>query len=600
LPAPHGIIHDKTLKDWPNLENRNPSKPLRVLWVGNSKWGEWIGGLDHKGLSSVIVPAIEIANLTEKIVTLEVIDSSVKKLSHREVLDRMGNADVILQFSESEGTGLPLLEGALQGAVPLTSDVGIAKEFIPCDFQDFAIISRDPTLIAQRLQYLYHNPQYFEAIRDATYSSANDFMLRAPNAWSEFISSALEKPIPRRLDNLALSRAKRIFIRLQLVILDQRVRSLGKSLASYFPVLKTPLIKSYLAMQRKNSQELNFSAYFKVDSLAIYCPKWLGVANSTKNIFENSFPIPHLPSREPDFPSKKELDFYTSFLEKSVISQLVVSGGDEIHIELAKKLKTIRPDIEIRFLWHGGIALLPNTSEYHKFKKILRLYETGIISAIDSVKPGLPEMLRELKVDSNFFMNHTNYSASQDSRPSTDVSEIKVHKSVGIFASSTGWWKNYWNQYFALRSVSEVQGAVLFKRIELDELFRFNSGDASEIGYITDPLEFSRKLSNLDVLLYVTFAECAPMLPLEAMAKGVVVIVGPSTEYIKGTDLESLILISNPDSPFEIRNRLRFVLDNLEFIRSKQFEFLSNYTEVAKTHNKTTLQRSLSVKKVSR
>jgi glycosyltransferase involved in cell wall biosynthesis len=116
-------------------------------------------------------------------------------------------------------------------------------------------------------------------------------------------------------------------------------------------------------------------------------------------------------------------------------------------------------------------------------------------------------------------------------------------------------------------------------------VFDFDSEEPNELGYISDPIKFAQELASLDVLLYVTFVECSPMLPLEAMALGVVVLVGPSVEYIRATELEPLIMVANPDSPFEILDKLNFVLENLDVIREKQFEFLNNYTNLAVQNN---------------
>jgi hypothetical protein len=585
IPTPYGIIHDKSIQHWPALQERNPNKQLKVLWVGNSEWGKWIGARDHKGLNSVILPAIEIANRDEQIVDFKCIDSSVKKYSHQEVLDQMKNADVILQFSETEGTGLPLLEGVLHGAIPITSDVGIAREFIPTSIQEFSIIPRDPNILSSKLRYLHENPDKIEEIRRIAHGAAEEFMLTAPRAWADFIESTLKGPIPARF-KMGKNGQLRIFgAKLRIRLLGQETRKLGKFLVRLFPPLRTGLVRVYLALQKRSVKDFSLIPQSKVETLAIYCPRWAGVSNSTKNIFQNTFPIPHLSSIEPDYPTENQVNFYVKFLQDAVKSRLYISGGDTVHIEVAKKLKLMVPSLEIRVLWHGGIALMPTSSEGRKFQQILELYDLGIIAGIDSVKPGLPELLRNLQIDSHLFMNHTNFIKEKIHTALPNIGVPKARKLVGIFASSSGWWKNSWNQYFALRSISDVESVVLFRNQEIDDVFDFTSKVPVELGYISDPIMCSQKLEQLDVLLYVTFVECAPMLPLEAMAKGVVTIVGPSAEYVRGTLLEKHIMVMNPDSPLEIHDRLTYALDNLEELRILQYSFLTEYTRNSRAHN---------------
>jgi glycosyltransferase involved in cell wall biosynthesis len=585
IPAPYGIIHDKSIQSWPALQERNPNKPLKVLWVGNSKWGEWIGARDHKGLNSVILPAIEMANREEQIVDFKCIDSSVKKYSHQEVLDQMKNADVILQFSETEGTGLPLLEGVLHGAIPITSDVGIAMEFIPASLKDFSIIQRDPNILSGRLKFLHENPDNIKKMRPLAHQAAVEFMLSAPNAWEEFIDSTLKGPAPARFKGEIPGRAKSFINSIRVRLLGQKTRKLGKAFVGVFPALKSSLIKVYLTLQKVNEKDFSLTPRTKVETLAIYCPRWAGVSNSTKNIFENTFPIPHLSSIEPDYPTDKQIDIYANFLLDAVTSRLFISGGDRIHIELAKKIKQLNPSLDIRFLWHGGIALMPNSSEGQKFEQILDLHKQGVISGIDSVKPGFPDLLRKLDVDSNLFVNYINFNKELITSYTVNKNDNDAMKVVGVFASSLGWWKNYWNQYFVLRALDNVRGVVLFQEDALDEIFEFQSMNPQALGYISDKQSFSTKLSELDILLYVTFVECSPMLPLEAMSFGVITIVGPSTEYISGSPLEEYLMVRNPDSPSEILEKVEFALLNHDLIRNLQFEFLQRFTREAKQSN---------------
>jgi glycosyltransferase involved in cell wall biosynthesis len=112
----------------------------RVIWVGNSKWGERQGKNDHKGFWGVIMPLTKL--LSDKSTTFKIIDSSRERLQHREVLEELSKSSMLLHPSKSEGTGLPVLEAALLGCFPITTNVGIAQELLQGEFS-FLIVERD-------------------------------------------------------------------------------------------------------------------------------------------------------------------------------------------------------------------------------------------------------------------------------------------------------------------------------------------------------------------------------------------------------------------------------------------------------------------------
>lgn len=122
-----------------SLRNLDHIKPGRIIWIGNSKWGERQGKNDHKGFREVISPLLE--SLSPEGANFKIIDSATKKVKHQEVLEELSRSSILLHPSASEGTGLPILEAALMGCFPITTDVGIAKELLGDDFS-FLIADR--------------------------------------------------------------------------------------------------------------------------------------------------------------------------------------------------------------------------------------------------------------------------------------------------------------------------------------------------------------------------------------------------------------------------------------------------------------------------
>lgn len=101
-------------------------RPIDVIWIGNSKWGSRQGYVDHKGLRTLFLPAVEIVKRTLPDLTVRVIDSARRPMEHPKVLETLGNSKVLVQTSAHEGTGLPVLEALILGCGVVTTPVGIS------------------------------------------------------------------------------------------------------------------------------------------------------------------------------------------------------------------------------------------------------------------------------------------------------------------------------------------------------------------------------------------------------------------------------------------------------------------------------------------
>lgn len=124
-----GIFHDIPL-----LSEISEVKKLRiqknerqVIWVGNSNWGSNQGYEDHKGYFNWIEPLKRVLQ-AEHGVTLVTIDSAQVSRAHSVVLEEIAKSTVLVQASEAEGTGLPVLEALALGTTPISFPVGIFPE----------------------------------------------------------------------------------------------------------------------------------------------------------------------------------------------------------------------------------------------------------------------------------------------------------------------------------------------------------------------------------------------------------------------------------------------------------------------------------------
>ncbi len=120
-----GILHDI-----PNIDQirQQRSQVLNkrndIIWVGNSEWGERIGFKDYKRYSRIVLPLVARKH------KIKIIDSAKNRLTNKEVLREIHQSTSLIQCSTKEGTGLPLLEAAGLGVIPISTKVGVAEEVL--------------------------------------------------------------------------------------------------------------------------------------------------------------------------------------------------------------------------------------------------------------------------------------------------------------------------------------------------------------------------------------------------------------------------------------------------------------------------------------
>lgn len=140
---PKTIYHDlpnlKLIEDVRKEFQKSKSQKTKIIWVGNSRWGQRQGYKDHKGLEKYIRPLKEYCEKYSNDLTVEIIDSSVNSLNQLETLRCIRDSDILIQVSKSEGTGIVILEAFGLETRVLTTQVGIANEFFSID--DFQILN---------------------------------------------------------------------------------------------------------------------------------------------------------------------------------------------------------------------------------------------------------------------------------------------------------------------------------------------------------------------------------------------------------------------------------------------------------------------------
>lgn len=113
-----------------------------VIWVGNSSWGSRYGFIDHKGYETIVLPLKEKLRTSNPDIVFREIDLADGYISNLEVLRQIAKSKILILASMSEGTGLPILESLALGTVPITTNVGIARDVLKGSLHS-NIVSRD-------------------------------------------------------------------------------------------------------------------------------------------------------------------------------------------------------------------------------------------------------------------------------------------------------------------------------------------------------------------------------------------------------------------------------------------------------------------------
>lgn len=306
--------------------------------------------------------------------------------------------------------------------------------------------------------------------------------------------------------------------------------------------------------------------------LAICHPDWIGVKNATKYTFKDNV----LEVREQ----------YTD-KEAFMIAQEIVNAGKKLVIfnafangweKIVIALKKINPDIKIKLLIHGGNALLSEPYDWNVHNVMLDLYEKNKVDEISFVKKSLYEFYKAKGYRTSFLMNDIHIDNKEQY-----ISGNKEHDAIkiGLYASGDRWVKNTYNQLSAASLIKNARLDCVPINNKIATIARRYDINLTGENHNIPKEELYRRMANNDINLYVTFTECAPLIPLESLELGTICITGDNHHYFTGTDLEKYLVVNKEDDIMEIYNKINFALENKDKILSLYKEWKKEYTKNA-------------------
>ena len=321
--------------------------------------------------------------------------------------------------------------------------------------------------------------------------------------------------------------------------------------------------------------------YNSKEYIVFYNPECIGIMNATKEILDNTIPLAEIFN-------KKEIEDIAQEISKSNIKQIIFATQAHGYKALAEELKEKNSKIIIKFMWHGSHSLFVNRDEEYFLESILDLEKRGIVTSIGFLKESMAKYYSLKGYNSYFVMNTVN--TIKEAKSDIKRDEIKV----GIYSSGDRWEKNTYNQ---LSACSLVDKNIIVDSIPATELFK-SYCKLMNIKYVEDLKtsvsrdELVDRMGKNTINLYVTFTECAPMIPLESMQVGVPCIVGDNNHYFTNTNLEKYLVVKAEDSIDEIAEKMKLCIENRDEIMRLYKEWKKEYD----LKSKESVNRFLSIK----
>lgn len=161
-PSPTAVIEDGVDVDVfapRNLERLvETDRELVVGWAGNSRWGMSIDGKDHKGLETIIKPAVAELAAEGVRVRGEYIDREVNRVAYSEMPKYYNSIDIYLCASDIEGTPNTVLEAMACGVPVISTDVGVVPEAFGSRQAAFIVSQRTVGAFKEKIRALADDP----------------------------------------------------------------------------------------------------------------------------------------------------------------------------------------------------------------------------------------------------------------------------------------------------------------------------------------------------------------------------------------------------------------------------------------------------------
>lgn len=214
---------------------------------------------------------------------------------------------------------------------------------------------------------------------------------------------------------------------------------------------------------------------------------------------------------------------------------------------------------------------------------IINLHKQGIIDVMGTCKESLVNFYKSQGYKTAFLNNTVVLNDEMKKRIENKKKNIQNTDKLklGLYSAGTDWRKNTYNQVMAASLFKNATLEVIPLRYEFQKIAYKNDlniiGSDSHLKREDLLLEMAKN----DITLYVTFSECAPMLPIESLEVGTICITGNNHHYFDNTKLYDYLVVEREDDVMAIYEKINYALEHKD-------EIFKLYKEWKKSNDKRT------------
>ena len=285
--------------------------------------------------------------------------------------------------------------------------------------------------------------------------------------------------------------------------------------------------------------------YYKdKDYIVFYNPTWLGVANSTKGLFENIVPLEHVYN-------KKDIDKLVNTVIENKIKSVIFSQICDGWTETIKKIKDKNENIIIKVIWHGNCYEYFSDFTWNLNKEVMNLYKENKIDSFGFVRSIMYEFYKKVGFKSYYLQNNVHLENIERIKK---VSSDK--RKIGIYNADTRELKNIYTSLSAIKLVPNAVADVVPINESAKKFTEMLQLETTSIDDYIPTEELLKRIQQNEVNIYPTFTENAPMFPLESFEMGVPCLIGNNNDYFVGTKLGEYVILTKEDDAEYLKDRI--------------------------------------------
>jgi len=261
----------------------------------------------------------------------------------------------------------------------------------------------------------------------------------------------------------------------------------------------------------------------KPEAITVLHPEWRGIHASAEQMFDVLLEIP-------DNLDPASAVHYADLIAETACSRIVISGFPVSYryliLALRKRLGDTR---RLYAIYHGQYNQYREDYDRLSYSTLLNLAKAGLLDKIGFVKAGMAEVVHAATgVSTGFVMNWVERIPEAASVP------MDGGPHLGLWLLWSGNWRK---PPFSMLAASLLIPGSIIHGADADERVReyitLMNIRAEFAGRPLPQAELLEQMEKMHLNLYVTFHECAPMLPLESLSVGTPCLFSPVSHYFE-------------------------------------------------------------------